>query len=64
MNDEYSLNKTAEQLIDQKTQPEVEDEETKLKFNEVFSYATFIELYKKVLLKKTESKDALLNEHD
>ena len=65
LNDDLALNKTSELQLLQKTQPEINDGETKLKFKELYSFATFKELHKNnlLLLEKSKSKEAHLNKH-
>jgi hypothetical protein len=59
--DDFSLNKSSEHLI--QIHPEIKDDDNKLKFNELYSFGTFKELYKnvKLLMNGSKSKEALLN---
>ena len=59
--DDFSLNKPSEHLI--QIHPENQDDDNKLKFNVLYSFGTFKELYKnvKLLMNGSKSKEALLN---
>ena len=50
LNDDLALNKSSELQLLYKTQPEIDDGETKLKFKELYSFATFNEMHKNNLL--------------
>jgi hypothetical protein len=61
----YEVNKTSVDLLLQGQTSEIYDDDTKIKFKEFYSFATFREFYMNIknLTNRFKSKEAQLNNH-